>query len=280
MSLAEIHISLTNLVDFVTRRGLPTTTKLAFGSHEEIRETLDPLVESGVLARFDDGPEVIYSIAPGQHLSAAYYRNTVIHFLVNSAIVEVALLRASESEAETSAQEFWDEAMRIRDLLKFDFFFSDKEEFREEIRNELSIYSPDWEQATADPVEARAFLERIRPFHAHRTLRAFLEAYQVVADRLVMLGSEPVADESKLLRDCMVWGKQYTMQRRIRSAESVSKILLQNGLKLARNRGLLDGEPGKIEAARKLLVDELRETGRRINAIDALASARRAGALA
>ncbi|MBW1883864.1 MAG: glycerol-3-phosphate 1-O-acyltransferase, partial [Deltaproteobacteria bacterium] len=280
MSLAEIHISLTNLVDFVTRRGLPTTTRLSFGSHEEIRETLDPLVESGVLVRFDDGPEVIYSIAPDQHLSAAYYRNTVIHFLVNSAIVEVALVRASESEAEISAQEFWDEAMRIRDLLKFDFFFSDKDEFRDEIREELSIYSRDWEQAIADPVQARAFLERIRPFHAHRTLRAFLEAYQVVADRLVMLGSESVADESKLLRDCMVWGKQYTLQRRIRSAESVSKILLQNGLKLARNRGLLVGEPGEIEESRKVLVDELRETGRRVNAIDALASARRAGALA
>jgi glycerol-3-phosphate O-acyltransferase len=139
MSLAEIHISLSNLVDFVIRRGLPTTTKLSFGSHEEIREVLDPLVESEVLARFDDGPEVIYSIAPDQHLAAAYYRNTVIHFLVSSAIVEVALLCAAESEAEDSSQEFWDEAMRIRDLLKFDFFFSDKEEFREEIKQELLV---------------------------------------------------------------------------------------------------------------------------------------------
>lgn len=280
MSLAEIHISLNNLVDFVTSRGLPTTTKLSFGSPEEIRATLDPLVESGVLTCFDEGPEVIYSIAPDQHLSAAYYRNTVIHFLVNSAIVEVALLRASESEAGTSTQEFWDEAMRIRDLLKFDFFFSDKDDFREEIKNELSIHSEGWQQAIADPVAARTFLEQIRPFHAHRTLRAFLEAYQIVADRLVMLGSEPVRDESKLLRDCMVWGKQYTLQRRIRSAESVSKILLQNGLSLARNRGLLVGEPDAIEASRRLLVDELRETSRRVNAIDALASARRAGALA
>ena len=279
MSLAEIHVSLTDLVDFVIRRGLPTTTKLAFGTHAEIQTTLDPLVESGVLARFDEGPEVIYSIAADQHLSAAYYRNTVIHFLVSSAIVELALLRASESAPGTSTEGFWDEAMGIRDLLKFEFFFSDKDEFREEIKQELSLQSEKWEQHISDPAAARRFLEQIRPFHAHRTLRAFLEAYQVVADRLVMLGSEPVTDESKLLRECMIWGKQYTLQRRIRSAESVSKILLQNGFSLARNRGLLVGEPDTLAAARECLVDELRETSRRVNAIDALASARRAGAL-
>ena len=279
MSLSEIHISLTNLVDFVTRRGLPTTSTLSFGSHEEIQQTLDLLVKSGVLARFDEGPEVIYSVASGQHLSAAYYRNTVIHFLVSSAIVELALLRASESDPGTSAQEFWDEAMGLRDLLKFEFFFADKDDFREEIKQELSLQSKNWKEHLDDPVAARSFLEQIRPFHAHRTLRTFLDAYQIVADRLVMLGSEPVADESKLLSECMVWGKQYTLQRRIRSAESVSKILLQNGFSLARNRGLLVGEPSTLAAARERLVDELRETSRRIDVIDALASARRAGAL-
>ncbi len=279
MSLAEIHVSLIDLVDFVNRRNLPTTTKLMFESPDDVRATLDPLVESDVLMRFDEGPEVIYSIAPDQHLTAAYYRNTVIHFLVNSAIVELALLRASQSEPGTGTQEFWDEAMHIRDLLKFDFFFSEKEDFRNEIRAELSLHSEDWEQHLGDPVAVRTFLEQIRPFHAHRTLRAFIEAYQVVADRLVMLGGAPVADEAKLLSDCMIWGKQYTLQRRIRSAESVSKLLLENGLKLARNRGLLDDEKDALAPARERLADELREMSRRINAIDALASARRAGAL-
>ena len=34
-------------------------------------------------------------IAPDQHLAAAYYRNTVIHFFVNGAIAELALIRAA-----------------------------------------------------------------------------------------------------------------------------------------------------------------------------------------
>lgn len=276
MSLAEIHTSLTNLVKWVTKRGLPTTTKLEFGSPEEVDTVLQPLVESGVLMRFDEGPEVIYSIARDQHLAAAYYRNTVIHFLLSSAILEIALLRASETHAGDPTEAFWDEAMSLRDTLKFDFFFPEKEVFRAEMKQELAIYSERWEEYLSEPLSARAFLEEIRPFHAHRTLRSFIEAYQVVADRLVMLGGEPADDEQKLLHDCMVWGKQYTLQRRIRSAESVSKLLLQNGFKLARNRGLLEGDPESLAAAREAWGAELREVGRRITVIDALAEARRA----
>jgi len=278
MSLAEIHVSLTNLVEYVNRRGLPTTTPLDIASVEGIAAVLEPLVKNGVLTRFDEGPEVIYSIASDQHLAAAYYRNTVIHFLVSSAILEIALLRAAESTSGNSSDAFWDEAMRIRDLLKFDFFFPEKEDFRDEMKQELAIHSDRWKEQISDPHSARNFLEEIRPFHAHRTLRAFVEAYQVVADRLVMLGGKLADDESRLLKDCMVWGRQYTLQRRIRSAESISRLLLQNGFKLARNRGLLEGDPEALAKGREALVDELREVSRRLNVIDALASARRAAA--
>lgn len=279
MSLSEIRFALSNLVDYVERRGLPTATKLSLESPEEVRETLDPLVDSGVLVRFDEGPEIIYSIAENQHLAAAYYRNTVIHFVLNGAIVELALVHASEQPGSDSSDAFWEEVMRIRDLMKFDFFFSEKDDFREEIKHELSLYADDWEKRIADPGLAQDLLEQIRPFQAHRTLRAFCDAYQIVADRLAMMGGEEVTDTSGLIRDCMTWGKQYTLQRRIRSPESVSKVLLENGVKLAENRGLLGGDPDLVEAGRQLFAKELRETIRRIRVVDALALRRLAGGL-
>ncbi len=279
MALAEIQRALADLARYVTARGLPTSEKLAFESEAAVRAVLDQLVENGVLLRFDEGPETIYSVAPDQHLAAAYYRNTVIHFLTTSAIAELALLRAAEAVPGQVQKTFWEEAMRLRDLLKFDFFFSEKEEFRQEIRTELSLHAPEWEGAD-DPSDARRLLESIRPFHAHRTLRAFLDAYAIVADRLAVLGSEAIDDEARLVRDCMVWGKQYVLQRRIRTPESVSKILLQNGVQLADNRGLVQGEPRALAEGRARFVEELHDTIRRVEAIEALASARRAGALA
>jgi glycerol-3-phosphate O-acyltransferase len=118
------------------------------------------------------------------------------------------------------------------------------------------------------------------PADRPRSLRAFLEAYGVVADRLESEGSAAVEDEAAFLRECLAWGKQYVLQRRIRSPESVSKMLLENGLKLARNRGLLDSDEAGSCDSRQRFARELRETIRRVDAIEALASARRAGLLA
>jgi glycerol-3-phosphate O-acyltransferase len=279
MSLTEIHRALADLTRYVTGRGLPTSEKLRFDSEDHVRATLDLLVESRVLERFDEGPELIYSVAPDQHLAAAYYRNTMIHFLITGAIGELALLRAAEAAAGEGAKAFWDEAFRLRDLLKFDFFFSEKEKFGDEIREELSLHARSWEERLDDPDETRDLLESIRPFQAHRTLRAFLEAYAIVADRLAVQGADAIVDQSELVRDCLEWGRQYLRQRRIRSAESVSKTLLQNGARLAENRLLLEGEPSELAERRLRLAHELHDTIRRIDVIDALASVRRAGAL-
>ena len=279
MSLTEIHRALADLARYVLSRGLPTSEKIRFDSEEDVRRTLDLLVDSGVLERFDEGPEVIYSVAPDQHLAAAYYRNTVIHFLTTGAIGELALLRAADAGVGEGANAFWTEVMRLRDLLKFDFFFSDKEEFREEIREELSVHARDWEKRIDDPDEARELLETIRPFHAHRTLRAFFEAYALVGDRLVVSGADTASDASDLVRDCLVLGKQYLKQRRIQSVESVSKTLLQNGVRLAENLDLLDNSSDSVEEHRLRFAHELHDTIRRIDAIEALASVRRAGAL-
>ncbi|MCA9502172.1 MAG: glycerol-3-phosphate 1-O-acyltransferase [Spirochaetaceae bacterium] len=279
MALEEIHRELADLTGFVTGRGLPVSEKLRFESLEAVEATLDTLVSSGVLERFDAGPERIYSIAPGQHLAAAYYRNTMIHFLTNGAIAELALLRASEAAVGEAGQAFWGEALRLRDLLKFDFFFSEKPLFVDELRHELSLHAQDWEKRVDDPDEAREILESIRPFQANRTLRAFLEAYSIVADRLASLGMAPVTDERALVRDCLLQGEQYLRQRRIRGAESVSRTLLQNGVRLAGNRGLLAGDPAEIVEARLRFAAELSDTIRRIDGIEALVSARRTGAI-
>jgi glycerol-3-phosphate O-acyltransferase len=41
----------------------------------------------------------------------------------------------------------WTEAFRLRDLLKFEFFFADKEGFRQELRDGLALIEPDWHGA-------------------------------------------------------------------------------------------------------------------------------------
>ena len=74
-------------------------------------------------------------------------------------------------------------------------------------------------------------------------------------------------------------GRQYHLQRRIHSAASVSQVLFKTALKLADNRGLLASDVADLPGRRKAFADEIRSALRRIEAVDALARARRTGVL-
>src|SRR5438874_431878 len=231
-----------------------------------------------IYIRFAEGPEAVYAIGPDKHLIASYYRNTIIHFFVNGAIAELALLRAGEDGVADPTDEFWDEALRLRDLLKFEFFFAGKEAFREELRAEVRLHDPAWERRVAEgPAAIQALLRRFRPFSAHRVLRPFVEGYRVVADALERRPPEAVLDEGEFLRGCLALGQQHVLQRRIMNAESVSQGLFASALRLARNRSLVDPGAPDLAERRRAFAEEVRRVIRRIDAIDALVAARHAG---
>jgi glycerol-3-phosphate O-acyltransferase len=168
--------------------------------------------------------------------------------------------------------------MRLRDLLKFEFFFAEKESFRNEIRAELALHDPDWESRLASgPTGVQAIILRIRPFSAHRILRSFLEAYRVVADGLERRTPGESIDTAAFVAECLARAKQYRLQRRIRSDESVARVLFETALRLVRNRGLYGPGDDALIDARRAFAEELRESVRRVDGIEALAASRRAG---
>ncbi|MBK7949198.1 MAG: glycerol-3-phosphate 1-O-acyltransferase [Deltaproteobacteria bacterium] len=279
LSVREVQASLESLLESVAIRGLPTTDDFRLLESEAgIRATLDALVDNDVLTRFDEGIEPVYNIGDDQQLAAAYYRNTIVHFFVNRAIAELALLHAAEGPREEVLERFWAEVMRLRDLLKFEFFFPEKEVFREEIRQELEHTAPRWEARLASgELDAEVLVRRSRPFSAHRALRPFLESYRVVADQLVRLDPKQPFDEKRFLALCIGVGRQYKLQKRIHAADSISKILFQTALRLARNRDLFDESEAGGPAARLAFATEIHDVLRRVDIIVALAASRRAG---
>src|SRR5262249_59077452 len=100
---------------------------------EPVRATLDALVAGGVVTYVPDGREPVWLIGPEHQLAATFYRNSLIHFLLDTALCELAVLRARDAPADPVGA-FWEEIARLRDLLKFEFYFQDKEEHRRQIR--------------------------------------------------------------------------------------------------------------------------------------------------
>jgi glycerol-3-phosphate O-acyltransferase len=281
VTVSEVRESMTNLLDTVEERKRPATRALEpLRRDEGVKATLDALVESRVVNCYAEGPEAVYVIDRDQELTAAYYRNTVIHFFVTPAICELALLRAAEvrpGDGDPVAS-FLDETMGLRDLFKFEFFFAEKEAFRAEIRDEMQLQDPRWEELLEEGPEAiHALVQRMRPFSAHRTLLPFLESYLVVAENLNRQPTDASFDEARFLEGCLALGRQRLLQRRILSGSSVSKVLFATALKLARNRDLLDPSSPDLAGRRAEFAAEIRDALRRAEAVVALARSRRAG---
>ena len=151
-------------------------------------------------------------------------------------------------------------------------------EFQEEVDEYLRFQQPEWENALCDgPTGPRGLIRSLKPFTAHRALRPFLESYQVVGDRLSRLKPEEKIDDAELVKQCLGLGKQYHLQHYINSTASISKIGFENALKLARNRGLLEGEGPELAERRKAFAAEIRDAVRRVEGVVALAGLRRAG---
>ena len=167
----------------------------------------------------------------------------------------------------------------MRDLLKFEFFFAEKDAFQNEVRDEVCLHDSNWEERlNGGPEAVLNVLRQFRPFNAHLVLRPFLESYRVVGDMLERLAEDaPTKDE--ILTRCLALGKQYSLQRRIHSDESVSKVLFATALRLADNRDLLSRARPKLHEARRDFAREIRAVIRRVDAIEALARTRKLGLL-
>jgi glycerol-3-phosphate O-acyltransferase len=273
LTLEEIHRELDEYLSLAIARRLPIAPSARLGDPEAVRRILEALAGHNVVAIHRGGLKTVYSIGPDQYLAAAFYRNTIIHFFVNDAIIELALLKAVTQPVGREAA-FHEEALRLRDLLKFEFFFKEKGEFSASITRELALQAPGWTQSLAGgEAQVHALIGGLRPITAPGVLRSFIEAYVVVADTLEACDPEAPVDEKKFLVACSDVGRQYVLQRRIQSAESVSKHLFQTGLQLAKNHKIL--EPGDdVRQRRGVFAAGLRDVLGRIDTIELLAWSR------
>ena len=180
--------------------------------------------------------------------------------MLGRAIVELATLHAAECDSADPLDDAWHEALRLRELLVHEFFFADKRVFSDQLEAETELVDPGWRARTASPEQAQSMLEDTGFLLAHRVLRPFLEGYLVVADRLAARDPAEPIEEPRFLDECATVGRQWLLQRRLHSPESVSRELFATALRLARHRDLVP--PGRDELAerRRDFLAEVRRT--------------------
>jgi len=238
---------------------------------EHMDGLLGIMIDEGIVTRYDQGPDIVYGIAPEQHSVASYYRNTVIHFFVNKAIIELALLKASDGPADAATEVFWLEVDALRDLFKFEFFYAPSEQFRKEIVDELTVSHPGWEAQLALGSDAvLSLLKGMKPILAHATLQSFVEAYSVVANVLTRLTAEQSLEKKDCIEQALSYGKQAYLQRRISSEASIGKLLFGNAYTLMEHRQLTAAGEEDIVEKRLDMARELRGLVLRLDRIKAI----------
>lgn len=229
-----------------------------------LHATLTRLADAGVVEVYDQGTTPVWSVRPGRHHTAAFYRNGALHHLLIRAIVELTLLHvATLPDEEDHLAAAWREALRIRDLLKFEFYFAPKPTYRTQLQSEALLIATSWETSDLISGQARRLLQRVTdgpdadpsqagadvpvttgPLVAHHVLRSFLDAQLVATEVLVALGDGRSITAEQLVADCLALGKQMVRQRRIHGVESVSRELFTGCAGLADNRELLHAGVG------------------------------------
>jgi glycerol-3-phosphate O-acyltransferase len=270
-SLAEIQTLARAGAALIRRRQLEIVGRSNFQDADAVLATLAELHETGIVSYLDEGTERLYTISPDQHLNAAYYRNTAIHYFILDAFVETALLDAAASQ-DDPVEAFFERTNELRELFKFEFYFPRRAEYRPEIEKLADERFGDWKDIVRrDEAGVRDALHDVPLLVAHGVLRSFVDAYRVVANVLAEADAEAVDDESDFLSRCLKTGKQQLLQGRVFSAESISKSLYQTGLQLARYRGLL---PANKAAERRGFHQEFRRITDRLDEILAITLAK------
>jgi len=272
LTYEEVRAAAQLLAEDVRQRKLPMTDSAAnLRTNRGVRAALDALVDKDVVACCDEGPDPVYAIGPDQHLAAAFYRNSVVHHFLDGSIAELALVSAADPGVGDPLAAFWTAAIGVRDLLRFEFFFRERDEFRAGVTAALVRNDPRWQERVAEgPRGVVGLLRNIRPLTSPLILRSFFEAHRVVALELARRGSDAVADEGSFVTACGGHGRQLLLQQRIRSPESVSQHLFRTGFRLASYRGLA-AAADDLATRRATFVTEIDRLVRRLDAIEAIA---------
>ncbi len=238
LTVDEAVEALEPFVDYVRERDLPTTALGVAVEHGVVEAALDALVTSKVVSRVEGLADVVYVIERDQHLAAAYYRNTIIHFFVDRSILEVAVAGMLR-DGSAGMDALLARAFGWRAILKFDFFFGGRDGFRDSIIEELLLECPDGiERVNSGDLEG--VFASLVPATSPAILMPFLEAYRIVAAVIAQADPAETLDTKTVQARALRLGRQYAAQGRITTPESLSTELFASGIALADNAGLLD----------------------------------------
>ncbi|MFK7937388.1 MAG: HAD-IB family hydrolase [Saprospiraceae bacterium] len=247
MEFIETHQS-----DALVDRGQPISAS--------VQKALNLLNQEGMFLPRGKGQNARYTLSSDQYLQTTYYANMAVQHLYHRAFIELALVKIARLPLAEREFEFWQSIMHQRSLFKFEFFYSGKEKFTEEVERDMRFITPDWrKQFLMEENDLLEVLKNRKMLLAPVVLYNYIEAYRVVAQGLMDWDVNEEFDEKEFVQFCMSLGEELNWQGRIHRIESVSRPFLVNGIRLAKNRKLFPSKTDRKTADIQRFIDQLDE---------------------
>jgi len=196
-----------------------------------------------LIEQYSNGTATKYVLHSANYLQATYYSNMSVHHLYKRAFIELAFLRAAEAKQKDREETFWQTIIELRNLFKFEFFYSRKLTFVDEVETLLNILDKNWlDLIKSNKKEITAYFNNKKTIVAPVVLQNYIEAYRVVAFALKNRDRFCSFDEKDFINDCVFLSEELHWQGVIHRIESIRKPFLINGVRLAQNLDIIPDE--------------------------------------
>ena len=235
----EIEFKVKKLMEYIGKKQHDVLMDRGNPIAVSVQKALNLLQGAHIVQKSRAGQKAQYSIVSSEYLPATYYANMVAGHLYHSAFVEMALVKIKDDTSPDRIVHFWEEIMSLRNLFKFEFFYTNKAKFSAEIERELQRFDKKWRDILSDPKkDVTAILKKQDLFISRALLLSYLEADKVVCHALNNWDEDDPFNEEEFLELCLFKGKELHWQSRITRLDSVSKPFLSNAYRFAENAGL------------------------------------------
>ncbi|MEM6317853.1 MAG: HAD-IB family hydrolase [Bacteroidota bacterium] len=231
---------------------------------ESVQKALNLLTQGNLVQKQGEGPQAKYAIVSENYLQATYYANMAVHHLYHQAFIELGFVKINKLK-ENRQVTFWQDIMFLRDLFKFEFFYSSKIDFVDEIEENLVFLEDKWLDLIQNP-KAKLFdvLEKQKVLVAPVVLYNYLEAYRVVAFGLQKWDRKLAFNEKVFLKKCIFLGEEMHWQGGIQRLDAVSKPFILNGIRLVKNFGLIPTKEDDKREEIDAFLEKLNDVARRV----------------
>lgn len=245
--LDKIHRLNQYLLQYASYRNYPLVTDREESLRRVTEQLLKKLQKSGVLAQNDAKVPRDYFCDPKKRLLLSIYRNSAVHCFTNASVFNLSLfscLSEVQKEGSLSTVELMDriraKMLSLRNLFKFEFFFSPTKEFIEEVRMDFTFFFPgiDREEVPKLGLAALKSMDLSRIENSRVFLKMFSDLFEsyLFLLRQCRRYENQIVEKKVFLQKSLKAMQGELNQKVLNYSESISQQNLLNGLQFFENQ--------------------------------------------